>query len=377
MKRRMRILIVTGIYPPDIGGPAVYVPRIAGRLAERHDVVGVITLADGRADDTRSPFPVLRLPRGQWRPLRWMRTILAIARAARGADVVYANGLLLETVVATRLLTRRAVVAKIVGDLIWERARNAGLGLELEAFQVAPLPPKWRVLRWLQGAYLRRCDAVIVPSRFLAGIVSGWGVPSGRIEVVTNSVEPPSSAIHETPPVHDIVTVARLVPWKGLAPLISIVARRGWRLLVIGDGPLRDELRRSAASLGAAVTFVGSVPQKDVAGLMRSAQVFVLNSTYEGLPHIVLEAKQAGLPVVATAVGGTPEVIDDGSNGILVPPGRNDVLEAAIEGLLADPEHAQALVAAGLRQIADRFSVDGLVDATERVLVSAAVGRAA
>jgi glycosyltransferase involved in cell wall biosynthesis len=81
--------------------------------------------------------------------------------------------------------------------------------------------------------------------------------------------------------------------------------------------------------------------------------------------------------VVATAVGGTPEVIDDGRNGILVPPGRNDVLEAAIEGLLADPEHAQALVAAGLRQIADRFSVDGMVDATERVLVSAAVGRAA
>jgi len=359
----MRILIITGIYPPDIGGPAVYVPRTAGHLAERHDVVGVITLADGHADDTRSPFPVLRLPRGQWRPLRWMRTILAIARAARGVDVVYGNGLLLETVVATRLLTRRAVVAKIVGDLIWERARNAGLGLELEAFQVADLPAKWRVLRWLQGAYLRRCDRVIVPSRFLAGIVSGWGVTPSRIAVVMNSAEPLAAAAD--PPIrHDIVTVARLVPWKGVAPLIAIAARR-------------DELQRTADSLGAAATFAGSVPQAEVAGLMRSARVFVLNSTYEGLPHIVLEAKQAGLPVVATAVGGTPEVIEDGTDGILVPAGRDEALEAAVAGLLDDPERARALVAAGLSQIAARFSVEAMVEATERVLAEAVPGSAA
>jgi glycosyltransferase involved in cell wall biosynthesis len=377
MKRRMRILIVTGIYPPDIGGPAVYVPRIAGRLAERHDVVGVITLADGHADDTRSPFPVLRLPRGQWRPLRWMRTILAIARAARGADVVYANGLLLETVVATRLLTRRAVVAKIVGDLIWERARNAGLGLELEAFQAADLPVRWRLLRSLQGAYLRRCDGVVVPSRFLARIVSGWGVKPGRIAVVMNSAEPPTAPLADPPIRHDIVTVARLVPWKGVAPLIAIAARRGWRLLVIGDGPLRGELQRTAASLGAAATFVGSVPQKDVAGLMRSARVFVLNSAYEGLPHIVLEAKQARLPVVATSVGGTPEVIEDGKDGILVPAGNEEALEAAISGLLDDPERARTLVAAGLSQIAARFSVEAMVEATERVLAEAVPGSAA
>jgi glycosyltransferase involved in cell wall biosynthesis len=376
MKDRMRILIITGIYPPDIGGPAVYVPRIAARLAARHGIVGVVTLTDGPADDSRSPFPVLRLARRHWRPLRWLRTILAIARAARGADVVYANGLLLETVVATRLLTRRAVVAKIVGDLIWERARNAGLGLELEAFQVADLPAKWRVLRWLQGAYLRSCDRVIVPSRFLAGIVSGWGVTPSRIAVVMNSAE--SLAAAADPPIrHDIVTVARLGPWKGVAPLIAIAARRGWRLLVIGDGPLRDELQRTADSLGAAATFAGSVPQAEVAELMRSARVFVLNSTYEGLPHIVLEAKQAGLPVVATAVGGTPEVIEDGTDGILVPAGRDEALEAAVAGLLDDPERARALVAAGLSQIAARFSVEAMVDATERVLAEAVPGSAA
>jgi glycosyltransferase involved in cell wall biosynthesis len=110
---------------------------------------------------------------------------------------------------------------------------------------------------------------------------------------------------------------------------------------------------------------------------MRSARVFVLNSTYEGLPHIVLEAKQAGLPVVATAVGGTPEVIEDGTDGILVPAGRDEALEAAIAGLLDDPERARALVAAGLSQIATRFSVEAMVEATERVIAKAVPGSAA
>jgi glycosyltransferase involved in cell wall biosynthesis len=291
--------------------------------------------------------------------------------------VVYANGLVLETIVAARLLTRRPVVAKIVGDLIWERARNAGLGFELEAFQTARLPVAWRLLRWLQGAYLCRCAAIIVPSRFLARIVAGWGVTPARIAVVMNAADPAPDPASDAPPHYDVVTVARLVPWKGVAPLIALAARRGWRLLVIGDGPLGDDLRRSANRLRAAVTFAGRVPQEDVSRLMRSARVFVLNSTYEGLPHIVLEAKQAGLPVVATAVGGTPEVIKDGQDGLLVPAGEDAALEAAIAGLLGDPDWARAIVAAGRRQIIGQFSVDGMVDATERVLVAATLGRAA
>jgi glycosyltransferase involved in cell wall biosynthesis len=91
----------------------------------------------------------------------------------------------------------------------------------------------------------------------------------------------------------------------------------------------------------------------------------------------VLEAKQAGLPVVATAVGGTPEVIKDGQDGLLVPAGEDAALEAAIAGLLGDPDWARAIVAAGRRQIIGQFSVDGMVDATERVLVAATLGRAA
>jgi len=366
----MRILLVTGIFPPDHGGPASYVPVIAhGLRSLGHDIAGVITLSDHLGhDDTNFGFPVIRLRRGRYRPLRWLQTVLAIRRHAHSVDVVYLNGLVLEGIVATKLIGCRPTVIKVVGDLIWEKARNQrATTLGIDAFQEADLPLHWRLLRRLQGWYTGLADAVITPSRYLAGIVVSWGVASERLNVVYNAVELPPATAAMAPQV-DIVTVARLVPWKGLADLINVVAVNGWSLRIVGDGPLRDELEAQARELNADVTFCGQVLAARVPEEIRGGRLFVLFSSYEGLPHIVLEAKAAGVAVLASAAGGTPEAIDHGIDGWLVPTGDRPTLAAAIARLLGDDHLRQTLARQGRTSIGERFGYERMVRDTASVL---------
>jgi glycosyltransferase involved in cell wall biosynthesis len=373
----MRILIVTGIFPPDHGGPASYVPAIATELARRHEVLGVVTLSDEPIGaDNGYPFPVFRLPRHQNRLLRRLRTIQTIARLAVKADVVYLNGLVLEGILAVKALGRRPTVIKVVGDLVWESARNAGVtSASLDEFQAVALPAKQLLLRRLQGWYTNRADAVITPSLYLARIVEGWGVEPRKIEVVYNAIylPPPPPAIAE--PTFDCVTVARLVPWKGMADLIEASIAHGWRLKIVGDGPLRAELEAQARSAPPGqIVFTGHVDKAKVSDEIASAKVFILNSTYEGLPHIVLEAKATGVPVIATAAGGTPETITHGIDGLLIPPASPADLVSAIASLLNDDAARRRIGLAGQQQVQVAFSYGALVARTEQVLAAVAHG---
>lgn len=371
----MKVLLVTGIFPPDHGGPASYVPAIASGLKERgHDIVAIVTLSDSLAhDDSRLGFPVVRLSRARFRLLRWLQTIMTIYRLARLSDVVYLNGLVLEGILATKIFSRRPSVIKVVGDLIWEKARNASAtNLELDAFQNAQLPLRWRWLRRLQGWYTSRADAVITPSRYLSKIICGWGVIEGRIHTIYNAVTIPSITSAEAPsPRYDLVTVARLVPWKGIEGLIEVAADHGWSLRIVGDGPLGGELEVLARQCGAQVSFAGHVTHEQVSDEIRNARLFVLNSTYEGLPHIVLEAKAVGVAVLASDAGGTPETIRHGENGWLVPVGDNTALAAGIRRLLGDNTERSQLAEAARRQVADQFSFATMLAGTEAVLQSA------
>lgn len=370
----MNLLIVTGIFPPDHGGPASYVPRMASALAGRgHNIIAVVTLSDRlRHNDSAFGFRVVRLLRGEFKPVRWLRTVFAIRKYAAQADAVYLNGLVMEGVVATRLLRRKPTAVKVVGDLIWEKARNQNAtSLDIDAFQVVSMPAAWRFLRWLQKSYTACVDAVIVPSDYLAGIVRRWGVDAHRIHTVYNAVDPveaDENGDDRRAKAWDMIVVARLVPWKGLDAVISAAAALGKRLKVVGDGPMRDDLEALAQNLKADVTFTGHVQQSQVGREIRSARLFVLNSSYEGLPHIVLEAKSAGVPVLATKVGGTPETIDHGVNGWLIEAGDRSALQTALGQLLSDPPLLESLAAGGLEQMKTRFSFQVMVDATEAIL---------
>jgi glycosyltransferase involved in cell wall biosynthesis len=369
----LRILVVTGIFPPDIGGPANYVPGIAQALLLRGHHVRVVTLADNiRGTGDAYDFPVDRIQRQQPRLGRMFRTIARVARLGREADVLFLNGLVLEGVIAS-MLCRKPAVVKVVGDLMWERAQARGRRETLDEFQHARLPFIWRLMRTVQSRYMRAAARIITPSRYLKSVVVGWGVPDDRVNVVYNAVEaasdePDGGTLPHPAATFDVVTVGRLVPWKGIDALIRICARHGWRLLVVGDGPLKNELQQLAQSTAADVTFCGSVAQKLVAGHMQQAKVFVLNSTYEGLPHIVLEAKVAGVPVIATAVGGTPECIDHDVDGLLVPSRDDTQLESAIARVIGSAPLRDRLVANARAKVREAFGHRTMVDGTEAIL---------
>ncbi|WP_448594996.1 glycosyltransferase family 4 protein [Thermoflexus hugenholtzii] len=372
----MRILIVTGIFPPDIGGPATYVPQIAEGLAQRGHAVTVVTLSD-RLDheDGVYPFRVIRLPRRAFKPWRIGRTVLALLRLGRRADVFFVNGLALESVLANFVL-RKPLVMKVVGDLAWERATGRGWTADdFETFQKRRYGLRVELLKALRSWWTRRADRVIVPSRYLAGWVAGWGVPKDKLVVIYNAVEPvdgvkPLPIPLKTPV--KAITVGRLVPLKrvdGLIEALREVLELG--LVIVGDGPERHRLEQIAQELEVSdrVYFAGQRSKRETIGLMAACDFFVLNSTYEGLPHTVLEAMALGLPVVATAVGGTPEVVRDGETGVLIHP-KDRELESALCALTADKKIRQRLGERAQRWMRENMSLEAMVVLTEQVLKS-------
>jgi glycosyltransferase involved in cell wall biosynthesis len=336
------------------------------------------------SDDSRAvgpfPFPVRRIRRGLPKPWRIARTVGAIARAARAADVVFVNGLELEAWLATAI-TGTPRVHKIVGDVAWERARNRGWFLgSLDDYQAAPKPAALRMLDRLRTRPLRGAKALFVPSDYLREIVDRWHV--GPVEIVRNAavIEPATAepAAISAFAGKTIVTISRLVPWKGLEALIRIVAATPeWRLIVVGDGPLRGALESQAraASTDERIVLTGAVDHSRAMAILRSADVFVLNSTYEGMPHVVLEAMAAGVPVVATRAGGTPELVTDRVTGRLVSPNADDELRSAIEGVLTDRRGAERLASAARERIASELGFARMADETERILLRVAAQR--
>jgi glycosyltransferase involved in cell wall biosynthesis len=207
-------------------------------------------------------------------------------------------------------------------------------------------------------------------------LVTQGGLNPARVRVVANGVDVaaidaarPGNLVRrdlglpEGAPV--IGLVARLDHWgKGhkelLEALASLMARHPVNALMVGGGRRIDEVRALAAGLGlaGAVHFLG--PRHDVPDLLNAMDIFVLPSYSEGLSLALLEAMAAGKPVIATAVGGTPEVVTDGGNGLLIPPRDAAALAAALERLLTDPALAQRLGAKARAHVREHYSLDRL-----------------
>ncbi len=172
-----------------------------------------------------------------------------------------------------------------------------------------------------------------------------------------------------------IGTVGNFTAKKDHATLLCAVARvaaeiPAVRLVLIGSGPLEDELRRLVTTLGldANIVFAGS--RGDVPEVLPGFDVFALSSRFEGLPIALLEAMATGLPCVATAVGGIPEVVTDGHDGLLVAPADPVVLAEALTTLLGDPARRETLGRNATRRAGD-FAVTGAVREIERVYAEA------
>ena len=385
-----RILVVSNLFPPDIGGPATYVPRIAAELAGRGHRLAVVGGAPpewrpGQGAESW-PYHVARVSRGLPLPQRLAVAAGTLLRTARGADVLYVQGLAGPEMVAVGVgrLLGKPVALKIVGDNAWEYAIRKGLTADgIDEFQHADYGPRLRAVRALVHGYARQVSRLIVPSDYLKGIVQGWGVPPERVRVIRNALTTvPASeedrrrsrqevraALKLAGPL--LVTSARLYPWKNLDFLIRLMPRLRpeLTLAIVGGGPEQARLEAAAAATGVAerVHFTGSVPHDTVQDYLRAADVFVLNTRYEGLSHVMLEAMAAGAPVVASAVGGNPEVVQDGVNGLLVPLDDGAAIAHAVDSLLDDPALAGRLRARAAKDVLG-YRWDELVDRTATAL---------
>ncbi|MBI2195389.1 MAG: glycosyltransferase [Planctomycetes bacterium] len=195
---------------------------------------------------------------------------------------------------------------------------------------------------------------------------------AARIEVIPNGVD-----IHRfTPRVHgaagEVVfcSAGRLAAQKRMDLVLRALAQIPenpvrTRLRIAGEGPLGPELKALAAKLGVSgrVEWLGSVP--DLAPVLASSDAFVLASDWEGMPNVVLEAMASGLPVAATAVDGTLELVRDGETGILIPPNSVPDLAAAIQRLAGSPDLRQNMGSSGRRRAESEFSMERMVQAYE------------
>lgn len=230
----------------------------------------------------------------------------------------------------------------------------------------------------------RLADAVNACCHFSGDALSKVdGFAGGRIEVVENGIDlaryvptPDKAAVRESlgldPGRRSVVHVARHHPVKDQATLIRAFALAApdapdADLVMVGDGPQRDDLTALAASLGVAnrVTFVGI--QSNVADWLRASHVFALTSVSEAASLTLLEAMASGLPVVVTAVGGNPEIVRDGVDGLLFPRGDAAAGAACLRRLLRDPELAARLGANGRKRVADKYQLHQTVDAYHRL----------
>lgn len=227
----------------------------------------------------------------------------------------------------------------------------------------------------LDALLVRRFDRVIAVSPQIAAEARRRLVPSRKLRVILNGVDlerfPPLPARFRQSRVV-IGSVGRLVKQKGYHNLLAALAEitksvPEVELLLVGDGPQRGELEQQARRLGLSsqVTFAGQCdPVEESYGKF---DLFVSSSLSEGLPVTVLEAMASGLPIVATHVGATPEVIEDGRSGLLVPPNDVKALSEALLCLIKDRELAMRLATAGHERAGQRFSAEAMTRQTESV----------
>jgi L-malate glycosyltransferase len=223
----------------------------------------------------------------------------------------------------------------------------------------------------LQRQAYRCAHAVVANSNSAAVQLASEGVPADRIKVIPNGVDLERFASRRPArPISTIVTVANLRREKAHEVLLTAAARLlvrhpRLRFVIAGDGPRMTELRDLARALEIAshVTFLGHC--EDVPALLAEADVFVLPSRSEAFPNGAIEAMAAGLPVVASAVGGLMELIDDGVTGMLVRPDDPASLAHALEALIGAPAHAAELGANARDNVTRRYSFDRMVRAFE------------
>ena len=365
---KKRILIATGIFPPEVGGPATYSKILLDELPENGFGVAVATYGASKT-----------LPWLIRHALFGLRVFFMVMRH----DVLYSQDAVNSGVVSaiSAFVWRKKFILKIVGDYAWEQGvQRFGVKEVLDDFLKNKYRWEVELLRKIQKFAANRADKIIVPSEYLKGVVEKWGVRGEKICVVYNAFEPlendyKKKAKEELFPDKVIVSAGRLVPWKGFDALIDIMPEilkifPETKLFIIGDGPemTKLEVKIKNRELAKQVFMLGKLSTQELVYYL-FADVFVLNTAYEGFSHQILEAMAIGTPVITTKIGGNPELVEDGISGILVEFNDKEALTNSILKLLQDEKLAQKLSTAAVKK-AHKFVSKRMIGDTIKIITN-------
>lgn len=362
----MKALLITGIFPPDIGGPANFVPQLAVKLAEDEFDVTVFTLGERFSIQELDGYKVIKIPRKLPKVARSLIAVLVVFYLAKDCPYVLANGLHEEVGIGLKLARNKNAVAKIVGDPIWERARNkAKTKLTIEEFNVAPTGLLNFLERKLLVLSLKQFSRVITPSNQLSRLVALWGFDR-EILTIPNGVKQNSN--NSGVKIYDVVTVSRLVSWKNIDVLIAASKIHQFSLLIVGDGPDEQQLKEIANG-SKNIHFYGKANESQVIDLMEKSRIFSLMSEYEGMSFALLQAMSMGLPAVVSIAPGNSEIIRASNNGLIVDPLKLEEVGLAIKGLLKNQPEIKRMGVASSRAVEERYSIQRCLEETREAII--------
>jgi glycosyltransferase involved in cell wall biosynthesis len=368
----LKIDVFTDYFPPHLGGGVErVVDEVCRRLARQGHALRVFTFdTDGAPPhEVVDGVHVYRAPAIQLTRLTRMQAslspgLLPLAwRLARSnpPDVIHAHNLFffstLAAVLLRRVLERPLVTTMHLGSV---RRLGGASGLLASSYE-----------RTLGRSIVRSSDRLIAVSNAVARHALHLGARPEAVRVISNGVDiarfRPGDRRRDS--TFRIACVGRLIFNKGPQYLVEaapevLLARPEAEFIFVGDGPLRPHLEKRARQLGVShrTTFLGTRP--DVASILRTCQMLVRPSLLEGMPLTVLEAMACGLPVVATPVSGTAELVHQGESGLLVPPADPASLAQAILLLMGDEPMREAQGRMGRRLVELGYSWDAVAART-------------
>lgn len=348
-----RLLIATGIYPPDIGGPSTYTTLLEKELPSCGFVVDHLAFTEYR----KKPKIV-----------RHLLYFWDCWKKAKGFDAIYAQDPVsvgLPALIAARLRGKKFFI-RVAGDYAWEQsAQRFGVKENIDGFQKKIYGPRVGLLRLIQRFVVGRADLVITPSNYFRKLVGGWINNPEKVHTIYNGVR--LLAPHAVIKNKTLTSIGRLVPWKGFDFLIRLMTTpelKDFKLRIIGDGPDRERLEGiiKELHLEGRVELSGEVSREIMLkDYLPNAGIFILNTKFESFSFAVVEAMNVGLPIIATRIGSIPELIEDGREGILVEPDNKDQILAAIKKITNDSDFCVNLAYAA-QEKAQNFTIERTVD---------------
>ena len=329
----MRVLVTVGIFPPDIGGPATFVPKIAKYFQDELNYeIEILTLSDNKNSNINDDFSVKRIDRNLPIIYRWLKTIFTIYKLGKNKDLIFVNGLGTETTIANIFLKKK-IIRKIVGDPVWERAYSkAKISESFDEFQVKNYGFSISLQKKVRSFSIKKSDIVVTPSQHLKNFIQNLGFKN-KIEIINNGVFIPEENTNIfTNDQINITIVSRLVSHKNIEKIIKAISDLNSPLInlnIIGDGPELNQLQKISLESNNKdnIIFHGKLNRDDINHIFLKSDIYIQASNYEGLPHSLLEAMSYGIPVLCTPVGECKEILGNEDRGYILdlPVSKNNI----------------------------------------------------